>query len=60
MDECRCEQGAASGKDFTGVTGTDWYFIGAKPPAPRQAAAKNTAPDSKPAMTVCSSHWRRP
>jgi hypothetical protein len=32
MDEASCDQGATSGKDFTGVTSSDWYFIGAKPP----------------------------
>jgi hypothetical protein len=32
MDESSCDQGATSGKDFTGVTSSDWYFIGAKPP----------------------------
>ncbi len=32
MDEATCDQGATRGKDFTGVTSSDWYFIGAKPP----------------------------
>jgi len=32
LDQSICDQGATSGKDFTGVTSSDWYFIGAKPP----------------------------
>jgi hypothetical protein len=32
MDEASCDKGATTGKDFTGVTSSDWYFIGAKPP----------------------------
>ena len=40
MDESSCDQGATSGKDFTGVTSSDWYFIGAKPPCTSASSLK--------------------
>ena len=40
MDEASCEQGATSGKDLTGVTSSDWYFIGSKPPCPYASTLK--------------------
>jgi hypothetical protein len=40
MDEASCDQGATSGKDFTGVTSSDWYFIGAKPPCASAGSLK--------------------
>lgn len=40
MDEATCEKGATSGKDITGVTSSDWYFIGSKPPCPYASTLK--------------------
>lgn len=40
MDEAACEQGATSGKDFTGASSSDWYFIGSKPPCPYAGSLK--------------------
>ncbi len=40
MDESSCDQGATSGKDFTGVTSSAWYFIGAKPPCSSASSLK--------------------
>jgi hypothetical protein len=40
MDEASCDQGATSGKDLTGVTSSDWYFIGAKPPCTSASSLK--------------------
>jgi hypothetical protein len=40
MDEVTCDKGAASGKDIAGVTSSDWYFIGAKPPCTSAASLK--------------------
>jgi hypothetical protein len=40
MDEATCDQGATTGKDFTNVTSSDWYFIGAKPPCTSAASLK--------------------
>ena len=33
-------RGATSGKDFTGASSSDWYFIGAKPPCPYAGSLK--------------------
>ena len=40
MDEATCDQGATTGKDYTNVTSSDWYFIGAKPPCTSAASLK--------------------
>jgi hypothetical protein len=40
LDDASCDQGATSGKDFTGVTSSDWYFIGAKPPCTSASSLK--------------------
>jgi hypothetical protein len=41
MDESSCDQGATSGKDFTDVTSSDWYFIGAKTPCTSASSLEN-------------------
>jgi hypothetical protein len=40
MDDMSCDKGATSGKDFTGVTSSAWYFIGAKPPCTSASSVK--------------------
>jgi hypothetical protein len=40
IDQATCDQGATSGRDYTGNFSSDWYFIGTKPPCPNASSLK--------------------